>query len=311
VNYERLAPAKLNLTLEVLGRRPDGYHEMRSVVTTVSLADTVAAMHGSGFTITADQGYEAAGMALAPDQLNTVESAILLVSTKIRGLDSGQPADANALLKSALSEISVRLHKRIPAAAGLGGGSSDGAAALHLLNELWNAGLSGESLHDLAAQIGSDCPFFLEGGVQVMSGRGDLLKPLTHPAKTWFCILTPSMGYLEHHPQKTARLYSMLESTDYTDGSKTARLVDRLEQNAPGELSPADLSNAFDACAERAFGGLDNPRAALVEAGASAVHLCGAGPSLYGLYSNAAAAARAEQSLRESGYAAWAVCAPM
>lgn len=246
-------------------------------------------------------------MALPAGQLNTVARALLLIRQRLAN-ERGKPVPGDeAALGTSLSDMSFTLHKRIPAAAGLGGGSSDGAAALILLNEAWNARLDVASLHELAAEIGSDCPLFLRGGVQHMGGRGEVLEPLPAPVRAWFCILTPKIV----RPRKTAFLYSLLEPADYQDGSCSAALADRLKQSPPVALLPSDLQNVFDSYADVAFGPLDEFREALTATGARAVHLCGSGPSLYGLYRGQADAESAEAMLRADGHTAWAVFAPM
>ena len=304
--FTRLAPAKLNLTLEILGPRADGYHEIRSVVTTVSLADELTAEPGCSFVITADDGYDTTGMSLMPGDVNSVELALALMRSELAGARHEPPLEGSAALQQALSELAVRLHKRIPAAAGLGGGSSDGATALLLLNQLWHAGLDQPALHRLAEQIGSDCPLFLKGGVQSMSGRGNVLEPLPSPVKSWFCIVTPPVARL----RKTALLYSLLVPSDYADGSRSAALARWLRQAPPAPIRPSDLCNVFDTVAGRAFGSLEPARSALKAAGALAVQLCGSGPSLCGLFPTQTEAELAEQALRADGHAAWAVFAP-
>src|SRR5688500_15047283 len=132
------AHAKVNLTLEVLGKRADGFHDIRSVMQRISLADTLTVERAEGLTLTcSDPGLE------GPE--NLVWRAAELLRTEC-GVAEG---------------AALRLEKRIPVAAGLGGGSSDAAAALRGLNELWRLRLSGERLWELGARLGSDVPFFL------------------------------------------------------------------------------------------------------------------------------------------------------
>jgi 4-diphosphocytidyl-2-C-methyl-D-erythritol kinase len=300
------APAKLNLTLEILGRRSDGYHDIRSVVTTVSLADELTVTSGNGFSIHASPDFHLERMMLASGELNTVERALELLRASAPACSLG-PAQTGSGSTCSLGEVAISLTKRIPAAAGLGGGSSDAVSALALLNDACNVGLSPAALVELSAQIGSDCPFFVRGGVQVISGRGELLRPLPAPAAAWFCIVTPPV-YL---PSKTAALYSRLQPSDFSDGDRTATLAARLQSKPGYVLQPEDLCNDFDARADEAIGSLSGIRAALLARGAQAVHLCGAGPSVYGLYSGSDVSEVAAQAFRAEGFEAWSVSAPV
>jgi 4-diphosphocytidyl-2-C-methyl-D-erythritol kinase len=302
----RPAPAKLNLTLEVLGVRADGFHEIRSVVTTLSLADEVSAEPGCAFVVSADDGFDDTGMPSGVTEQNSVETALTLIRSELARQRGEAPLTEDAALRRGLAEVALRLHKRIPAAAGLGGGSSDATAGLLLLNDFWNVGLNAGGLRRLAERVGSDCPLFLNGGVQSMGGRGELLEPLPAPARAWFCIVKPPVVV----SRKTALLYSLLDQTHYSDGRQTEDLAQRLRWEPGAALRPGDLCNDFDRVAASAFGSLDPVRLALREAGAGAVHLCGAGPSLYGLFADKREAEWARLALQDQGYTAWAVFGP-
>jgi 4-diphosphocytidyl-2-C-methyl-D-erythritol kinase len=302
------APAKLNLTLEVLGRRTDGYHEIRSILTTCSLCDELRVENGHGVVITADPGYDTSGLPLAPGEENSVEAALALMVQERARLRGQRVPQREVALRAGLGEVALTLHKRIPAAAGLGGGSSDAAAALLALDRLWGLRLAPERLLALAALIGSDCPFLIRGGVQYARGRGEILEPLpAPPAATFaFCIVKPAIVL----QAKTARLYALLRTEDFTDGRQSDDLARRILRRSSAALPPAVLGNVFDRVAARAYGDQSRVRAALAGCGAHAVHLCGAGPAIYGLFESRTLAERACGSLSEEGYAAWAVTAP-
>ena len=302
----RRAPAKLNLTLEVLGRRPDGYHELRGVMTTIDLFDTLEVAPGRGVVVTADEGYDAAMLPSNPGEMNTIETALALIAARRIEPRGGQPPSPSRALQAGLQELGLRLRKAIPAAAGLGGGSSDAVAALLALDQYWQIGLTEADLLALAATIGSDCPFFVRGGVQLVAGRGERLTPLPPPAPAWFCLLKPPIM----RRGKTAYLYSLLSEGTLSDGARTARLVERLRDEPGARLRPPDLCNVFDQVGDAAYGNLSAYRQALAETGALAVHLCGSGPTLYGLFSDEAAARRAEAALRSDRHDASAVRAP-
>jgi 4-diphosphocytidyl-2-C-methyl-D-erythritol kinase len=164
----RLAHAKINLTLDVLGRRPDGYHELRSVMQTVSLADELTVEAAPHLSLEVDRdGSSPPGHAGVPEgRANLVWRAAEELRRR-RGYQGG---------------ARLRLCKRIPAAAGLGGGSSDAAATLLSLNALWGLRCSRADLVEVAAALGSDVPFFLWGGTALVSVRGERVQPLLLPA---------------------------------------------------------------------------------------------------------------------------------
>jgi 4-diphosphocytidyl-2-C-methyl-D-erythritol kinase len=179
----RLAPAKLNLTLSVGPRRPDGYHDLHSIMVPLGIADrlSVARGHGPADTlhVVGDDGARAA----APDDL--VLKALAAARRAV-----GRAADAFSL--------AVRLEKRIPVAAGLGGGSSDAAAAIGAALEAWGAAdaLPPAERVEVAMSIGSDVPFFLVGGPALVEGRGDRLTPLRRPLgePVGVLVMTPAVG---------------------------------------------------------------------------------------------------------------------
>ena len=133
----------------------------------------------------------------------------------------------------------IHLHKRIPAASGLGGASSDAAAALRGGLQLWDQDISDAKLNDLAARLGSDVPFFLRGGCAIGRGRGDRLEPLPVPADLWFIVVVPNVRI----PAKTPTLYARLSNADFSDGSQIAAQAARLRSGL--SLDVTLLENAF------------------------------------------------------------------
>ncbi len=302
------APAKINWTLEVLGRRDDGYHEIASVMSTVSLCDELTLEPAGSWSVTVD----------APERLRVeLETGDNLVK-RATALFVMELAQRRGAVTPAAGPVwppppdygpPARFHltKRIPAPGGLGGGSSDAAAALRLLfRAAANAGLEvrdGAWLRDIAARLGSDVPFFVEGGTRFARGRGERLVPLAEPAPTAVVLLTPPVSVAG----KTARLYSLLRPAHYTDGAASHTLARRLSR--PGAvIDHADLFNAFDAVAGSAFPGIDAYREQLGTATGGAVpHLCGAGPTLFALIPSLDAAVASAARLRHAGLSAWAV----
>ncbi len=266
------APAKINWTLEVLGRRPDGYHEVRTVLQTIDVCDEVRVAPAEALSLSAEGPHEAREDDLA------LRAAALLADVSGRA-----PA------------VHISLAKRIPAAAGLGGGSADAAAVLRGLDRLWGLGLRPQLLAELAAALGSDAPFFVYGGTAFAEGRGEQLTPLPDLPPAWLVLLVPPFRL----PEKTRRMYEALTAADFSDGSGSAALARRLEAGEP--IAAECLRNAFERAAFATFPGLAAYREALLAAGAERVHLAGSGPGLFALGPTAAAARRLHERLRPPG----------
>ena len=251
-----LAPAKLNLTLEVLSKHQDGFHEIRSVVQTINLCDTLRFQLGQHIEFKCnDPGW-------APQ-----ESLVSRAASRLQ--------EAAGCSKGATIAVS----KRIPLVSGVGGDSSDTAAVLHGLNRLWELGLSQKELLGLAAQLGSDVSFFLYGGTALLEGRGEIVTPLPPLPHMWVVLVIPDVPRL---PGKTKQLYDSLKTSHYTDGQITRRLVARLK--AGGEFVPSLLFNTFENVAfTTRFSALSVYRGHTVKLGAADVHLAGSGPALFTL----------------------------
>jgi 4-diphosphocytidyl-2-C-methyl-D-erythritol kinase len=273
------ACAKINWALEVLQRRPDGYHEVRTVIQTIDVCDTL------GMEPAAELRLEANDEGLPPAEENLVMKAAHLLRERADGLSGAR----------------MRLSKAIPVAAGLGGGSSDAAAALRGLNQLWGLDLPREALEHIAARLGSDVPFFVHGGTALAEGRGERITPLSDLPPQELLIVLPPLTLAD----KTRRMYSLLTSADYTDGSAARRLADAIHQGKP--LADEQLFNVFDGPAFRAFPELERLRRALLEAGARSVHLAGSGPALFALAGDAAKRERLTSAAVEAGAKAFVV----
>ena len=246
------APAKVNLTLEVLGKREDGYHEIASVMQAISVFDTLTFLPSDEIKVLAE-------IEDLETQDNLVYRAAMLVR-ETSGVSTG---------------AEIRLDKQIPLAAGLGGGSSDAAATLLGLDRLWSLGLGEEELKVLAAQLGSDVPFFVTGGIALVGGRGERVSNVKTPPTLWLVLAFPDHR-LEN---KTATAYKTLSHTDHTDGQKTADLVEQIEARA--EITHDSFFNVFDRVAAQIFPGIGGSRSILQEASGMPVHLSGAGPTLF------------------------------
>jgi len=250
-----LAPAKLNLTLEVLAKRPDGFHEIRSVIQSINLCDSLRLQLSQSLEFKSD----------VPDwipQDSLVSKATSLLK-KATGCGKG---------------ATIEVSKRIPLVSGLGGDSSDAATTLQGLNKLWGLGLSQSKLLKLAVQLGSDVAFFLYGGTALVEGRGEIVTPLPPLPHMWVVLVVPPVPRLM---EKTEQLYASLKASHYTDGQITRRLIEALK--AGREFTPSLLFNTFENVAFDSFTGLREYWQKFLKAGAGDVHLAGSGPALFTL----------------------------
>jgi len=248
-----VAPAKINWTLEVLGRREDGYHEIRSVMQTIDLCDEVSAEQ------TSKPSYEAMdGTPLVEEDLVVRAAAALEERVGCR------------------LPVAIRLEKRIPVASGLGGGSSDAAAVLRLVNEVYSLGLTSEDLAAVGASVGSDVPFFIYGGTALVEGRGERVRPLPDALERWLLIGVPAVSV----PDKTRRMYESLRSEDFTNGKWSNRAIAKLRTRAGP--TTVDRYNVFQVRAYVVFGEpLMKLGDALLYAGAKTFGVAGSGPAIW------------------------------
>jgi 4-diphosphocytidyl-2-C-methyl-D-erythritol kinase len=208
---------------------------------------------------------------------------------------------AAALRESAKIDRGVRvwLDKRIPIAAGLGGGSSDAAAVLLGLNRLWGLRWPVERLSEVAATLGSDVPFFLKGGVALGTGRGERVTPVTGMAMA-LVLVNPGI------PLSTAVVYGRVTPGMYSDGSRARTTIGALRTRNPFKVA-ASLYNGLEAAAEGAFGELARLRAALVSAGALGTLMSGSGPTVFGVARSFEQARQIRARLTRASWRSWAV----
>jgi 4-diphosphocytidyl-2-C-methyl-D-erythritol kinase len=271
--------AKVNFTLEILRRRDDGYHDLASLLHTVSLADDLR-IEAADELLTRVEG-----LAIDPET-NLVARAAERLATETR---------IGSRLGAELSLV-----KRIPAAAGLGGGSSDAATTLVGLNALWDTRLGLTELAGLAAELGSDVPFFIRGGAAVMRGRGEELEVLPAVIGQWLVIAVPPHDVLD----KTRRLYAALQPSDFSSGARTQLAATRLNQQEP--LDPDLFANGFERAARAVFPGLSDAWSQAERVCHRRFFLSGAGPALFTLAADRADAHRQLARLGELNVAAHA-----
>jgi 4-diphosphocytidyl-2-C-methyl-D-erythritol kinase len=269
--------AKINLTLDVLGKRPDGYHNLASVMQTIALHDTLS------LQTTADGDLECVCDA---ETLNTPDNLVLRAAVLLRQ-EAHRPN---------LSAI-IDLHKETPAQGGLGGGSSDAATTLIQLNAKWSLGISPARLAELAAQLGSDVPFFLHGGTALIEGRGEVVTPLPDAEPLWLVLAKPAIGI------PTPAVFRALLPDDYSDGADTAAVVATIRAGEP--LPFEHLTNALEPGVFRSFPEVGAVRDAMLEAGTPLVRLSGSGPTLFAPFRRLQDAYAVFQRIHSLHIAAW------
>ncbi len=274
----RAAPAKLNLGLHVLRKRPDGYHDLETVLVSLHWEDRLAAALAEALSLTCSDP------ALPTDDGNLVVRA------------------ARALAAWAGVEPRARLvlDKRTPYGAGLGSGSSDAAAALRLLADLWELTVPEAEMHRLAAGLGSDVPFFLVGTPVLATGRGERLAPLLRPDGTpWRCPFPLVVAVPPVHVP-TAEAYRGVVPDDRNRPNLAAAIV----SDDLGRWG-REVVNDFEALAVTRHPAIGAARDALVAAGAGYAAMSGSGSAVFGAFEDAAQAAAAADRLAATGCRTW------
>ena len=265
----RSAPAKVNLALDILGRRADGYHDMRMVMQTISLADTVTVEEtAAGFALETD---------FVPDGKKTLEQR----AAEAFFAETGQPAPG----------LEVTLEKRTPAYAGLGGGSADVAALLRILRDRHCPAMPTEQLERIGFAIGSDMPFCVRGGTALAEGRGEVLTDLPPLPDCWLVLCKPAFGI------PTPSLFAMvdggeLERRPDIDGMMAALRAEDLDGVA------ARLGNVFEDVLPEEYHEVFDIKRRLLDLGALNAAMSGSGPTVFGLFRERETAAKAAEALK-------------
>ena len=274
------APAKVNLFLEVLGKRPDGYHDLASLMVAVSLYDTLEFEEDRSTALSLDlaprpgdpTGEERPGLPAGPDNLVWRAADLLRRRT-------GHPGG-----------VRIRLHKRIPLAAGLAGGSTDAAATLAGLNALWRLGLSRTELAALGAEVGSDVPFFFAAPAAWCTGRGEVVTPLKLGAPLWLVLACPPAGL------STATVFKALELPPLpVAGTELRQAAERGDVEEVGRR----LFNRLQPVAERLCPAVATAARCLERCEAVGRLMSGSGTTLFALCRSAAEATRAAGDLEK------------
>lgn len=277
------APAKINLFLEILGRRVDGYHEIDTVMQTVGLCDRL--------TVSYDPGKEGISLVCSKKHIPADEGNIAYRCAAHFLKKTGQKG-----------EVHIHLEKRIPVAAGLGGGSADGAAVLKALNRLTGAGLSEETLCALGAELGADIPFCIKGGCARAMGIGERFSDA---APLFGVIPVIAIG---GRGSSTPTAYRALDDIGYAGDRSAAEMLEALEKQNFEEVR-GQMYNAFERVILPQNEEARRLKDRLSALGASAAMMSGSGASVFGLFFGAKEAKAACTRLRKEGY--FAMVAPI
>ena len=271
---ELLANAKINLTLDILRRREDGYHDLQMVMQSVTLADelTVAPAKGA-------QGEAASNLRFLPTGGKNLAQMAAAAFRQATGRGG---------------EVDVSIQKRIPVCAGLAGGSADAAAVLRAMNELTGAGLTPEQLAKIGEKVGSDVPYCVLGGTALAEGRGERLTSLPPLPRCHVVVCKPSFSI------STPQLFARVNVRKIVRRPDTAGVLAALEA---GDLAGVArrMYNVFEDVLEpRRYAGIAAIKTALIDCGALGASMSGSGPAVFGLFDREDAAQNACARLRES-----------
>jgi len=265
------APAKINLSLDVLGKRTDGYHELEMVMVMVDLADRLEMeeLPRDAVILTSQAGF------LPLDEKNLAFQAARLVKERF-GVKKG---------------VYIHLDKRIPVSAGLAGGSSDAAATLRGLNRLWNLGLSAEELRRLGEELGSDVPYCVTGGAALARGRGEILTPLPAPPPCWAVLVKPPFGV------STADVFGKLRLSQIRSRPRTQAMISAIEAGDFRGICAA-LGNVLEEVTIPMHPMVGQIKDMMLRLGADGALMSGSGPTVFGLVERESKLARICNGLR-------------
>ncbi|WP_026582991.1 4-(cytidine 5'-diphospho)-2-C-methyl-D-erythritol kinase [Bacillus sp. J33] len=249
------APAKINLSLDVLHKREDGYHEVEMIMTTIDLADRLelTLLDKNEIKIISHNRF------VPDDQRNLAYQAAHLLKERFQ-VQKG---------------VAITIEKTIPVAAGLAGGSSDAAATLRGLNKLWNLGLSMDELAEIGAEIGSDVSFCVYGGTALAKGRGEVIKELPAPPTCWVILAKPFIGV------STADVYKRLD-VSRVKHPNTNGMIEAIH-NGSYEGVCSNLGNVLEDVTLQMHPEVAQIKDQMKRFGADAVLMSGSGPTVFGL----------------------------
>lgn len=272
---EEKAYAKINLVLNIGDLRPDGYHDIQTIMQSLELHDdvTVEQTGGTGITVTA-----------SVDTIPTDESNLAVKAVKAFAAKTGVPADG----------LSIHIEKCIPVAAGLGGGSSDAAATLRALNQIYETNLSLDELAEIGMEVGSDVPFCIHGGCAYVEGKGDMVVPTTPLPQ---CIIVVGKPDLTVSTEKMYQRYDQVElpaRADHTPEIMLGLRWENLKAVAEG------VGNAFEqVLMKNERNTVDMMKEVMNQFGTLGTAMTGSGPAVFGIFDNELYARVAAETLRQ------------
>ena len=273
VILKRQAPAKLNLGLHVLRKRPDGFHDLETVFLRIPWCDTLTAERAATVSLTCSDP------SLTTDETNLVMKAACALARSC-GVDHG---------------AALHLDKQIPYGAGLGGGSSDAATTLRLLADLWHLDVAETTLHQLASTLGSDVPFFLSTEAAYATGRGEILTPMPDYHMPYALVVVAPPVHVS-----TAAAFARLRPNDI----HRPDLRGLVASNDLARWREA-LVNDFEAPIFAAYPAIRAVKELLIETGAGYAAMSGSGSAVFGVFEGDVRAVRAEAAARQEGYRVW------
>lgn len=249
------APAKINLSLDVLHKRPDGFHEVKMIMTTIDLADRIelSERKDGQISIISHNRY------VPDDNRNLAYQAASLLKDRYK-VQQG---------------VSIAITKVIPVAAGLAGGSSDAAATLRGLNKLWKLGLTLDELAEIGAEIGSDVSFCVYGGTALATGRGEIIKHIPAPPHSWIVLAKPTIGV------STAEVYNNLNLDNVTHPDVDGMLEAIYENDY--EKMVGLVGNVLESVTLKLYPEVAHIKDQMKKFGADAVLMSGSGPTVFGI----------------------------
>lgn len=268
--YEK-APAKINLMLDVMRKREDGFHEVEMIMTMVDLADRLELeeLPRDTIIISSQAGY------IPLDEKNLAFQAARLIKERY----------------DVRKGVYIHLDKKIPVAAGLAGGSSDAAAALRGLNRLWKLNIPEDELCRLGAELGSDVPFCVTGGTAIARGRGEKLEQISNPPQCWVVLAKPPINV------STADVYGKLRANELKSHPSTQGMVSAIERGSFSDIC-AGLGNVLENVTLDLYPEVLQLKESMHKLGADGVLMSGSGPTVFGLVSKEAKLPRIYNGLR-------------
>lgn len=272
----RKAYAKINLGLDVIRRRPDGYHEVKMIMQSVGIYDilTFQKADREGIRISLDHAE------LPCDQHNLIYKAAQLIMDAY-GIKNG---------------VEITLNKNIPIAAGMAGGSTDAAAVFHGLNELFGLGMSLQDMKEMGVKIGADVPYCIMGGTALSEGIGEILTPLSAPPDAHLLIAKPDINV------STKFVYENLHADTLTDHPDIDGMVKALNEGNLKGITDR-MGNVLETVTVKEYPIIDRIKKEMLGGGAENALMSGSGPTVFGIYKEKKAAEKCCEAIREQGLA--------